>query len=336
MLFYFERINTVLKLKYLFENYDLAKEALENWEHDNDTLDKMLSQFRISSNAIYPFFQNDEVCFLRLSPFDEKMEKNVFGEMEFINYLLACGYPALKPVRTKSGEVCLKLDTEWGRFYATAFSRVDGVPIEDTEMSNEILFEYGKTLGKLHSLSSKYDPKTKKWTHSEVMDWIASVLLEYNAPDYVVSELIAVKSELDGLPANHNNYGLVHYDFELDNVFYDKEKKTCSVIDFDDGMYHWFVLDIEQVFDSLEDELSGESLQSARSEFIRGYKEERRYTREMDESRPLMRRFINLYSYARLIRCVAEKLADEPEWLVELREKLGKSILKKEANMLKS
>lgn len=325
----------MLKLKYLFENYGLAKEALKNWEYDNNTLDNMLSQFRISSNAIYPFRQNGKVCFLRLAPLDEKMEKNVLGEMEFINYLLECGYPALKPVRTKTGEICLKLDTEWGQFYATAFSRVDGVPIEDTEMSNEIMFEYGKTLGKLHSLSSKFEPKTKKWTHSEVLDWIASALSEYNAPDYVVSELIAIKSELDGLPANHNNYGLVHYDFELDNVFYDKEKKTCSVIDFDDGMYHWYALDIEQVFDSLEEKLSGEALQIAKNEFVRGYQEKHCYTQEMNTSRPLMRRFINLYGYARLIRSVAEKFADESEWLVELRKKLDKSILEKEASMLR-
>ena len=324
----------MLKLKYLFENYDLAKEALESWEYDHDTLDKMLSQFRISSNAIYPFCQNSEVCFLRLSPTEEKIEKNIFGEMEFIFYLLACGYPALKPIRTKSGEICLKLDTKWGQFYATAFSKVDGVPIEDTEMSREILFEYGKALGKLHSLSSNFEPQTKKWTHREVLDWIASVLSEYNAPDDVVSEQIAIKSELDGLPANHNHYGLVHYDFEPDNVFYDKEKKSCSVIDFDDGMYHWFALDIEQVFDSLENELSGELLQSAKSEFIRGYKKEHCYTQEMKESGPLMRRFINLYGYARLIRCVAEEFADEPEWLAELRKKLRKAILEKEAKML--
>ena len=106
----------MLKLKYLFENYGLAKEALENWEHDEDTLDRMLSQFRISSNAIYPFCQNGEVCFLRLSPLEEKMENNVFGEMEFIRYLLERGYPALKPIGTKTGELCLKLDTEWGQF----------------------------------------------------------------------------------------------------------------------------------------------------------------------------------------------------------------------------
>lgn len=69
---------------------------------------------------------------------------------------------------------------------------------------------------------------------------------------------------------------------------------------------------------------------------MRGYKEEHCYTQEMEESRPLMRRFINLYGYARLIRCVAEKFADEPDWMVALREKLNKAILEKEASILKS
>jgi hypothetical protein len=75
----------MLKLIYLFENFDLAKEALKSWEHDDDTLDKMLSNFRISSNAIYPFCHNGQVCFLRLAPIDEKIEKNILGTLELIN-----------------------------------------------------------------------------------------------------------------------------------------------------------------------------------------------------------------------------------------------------------
>ncbi|MDE6977495.1 MAG: hypothetical protein K2P13_10975, partial [Lachnospiraceae bacterium] len=66
--------------------------------------------FRISSNSIYPFCQNCRVCFLRLAPLEEKLEKNVFGELEFIDYLCSCGYPALEPVPAKKGEICLKLD----------------------------------------------------------------------------------------------------------------------------------------------------------------------------------------------------------------------------------
>lgn len=44
----------MLKLKYLFDNRDLAKMILENWDYDESSL-KMFDYFRISSNAVYPF-----------------------------------------------------------------------------------------------------------------------------------------------------------------------------------------------------------------------------------------------------------------------------------------
>ena len=43
----------MLKLRYLFENYELAKECLKLYDYSERNLDKMLSYFRISSNAIY-------------------------------------------------------------------------------------------------------------------------------------------------------------------------------------------------------------------------------------------------------------------------------------------
>ena len=193
-------------------------------------------------------------------------------------------------------------------------------------MSNEIMYEYGKTLGKLHALSSEFKPSIKKWTHIEVLQWINEVLIEYNAPTNVILELKEVKKELSELPIRDDNYGLIHYDFEPDNVFYDEKTKSCAVIDFDDGMYHWYALDIEQVFDSLNEELDGLILQNAKDAFMNGYKTEFNYTKEMEYSLPLMRRFIDLYSYARLIRCVAAKSLNEPNWLLELREKLNNRI----------
>lgn len=321
----------MLKLKYLFENYDLAKEALKNWEYDENNIDGMLSQFRISSNAIYPFCQNGRRCYLRLAPMEEKLEKNILGELEFINFLLTHGYSALEPLKAKNGALCLKLSTEWGEYYASAFFGVGGVPIEDTDMSREVMYEYGKALGRLHSLSSRFEPKVRKWTYREALKWIVTVLSEYGAPDFMMAEAKELEERLADLSVQSDSYGLVHYDFEPDNVFYDEKTKVCSVIDFDDGMYHWYALDVEQVFDSLNGELSGEALQSAEREFIRGYKEEHCYTEEMEASRPLMRRFITLFGYARLIRSVAEKFEDEPEWLVKLREKLDRAILAKEA-----
>lgn len=323
----------MLKLKYLFENYDLAKEALNNWSYDRDTLDGTLTNFRISSNAIYPFYQDGTLCFLRLAPVGEKSEKNVFGELEFIESLLQNGFPALVPVPSLTGELCLKIDTEWGEYFAAVFKGVNGAPLEDTELTSAVLYQYGKTLGKLHALSSEFTPKRKKWDYLEVLSWIGQVLRDYHAPAPVISTSDEIRNELNRLPKCGELYGLIHYDFELDNVFFDPEKGTCSVIDFDDGMYHWYALDVEQALDSLTERLSGEPLKEAEAEFIRGYRTEHCYTEEMEASRPLMRRFIDLYGYARLIRCVAGKFSDEPEWLTELRKKLDYAIAEKEKSL---
>lgn len=326
----------MLKLKYLFENYDLAKEVLDHWEHDIDTLDKMLSQFRISSNAIYPFCQGGELCFLRLAPVNEKMEKNITGELEFLHYLTAHEYPALEPIPAITGEWYLKLKTEWGAYYASAFKKVCGVQIEDTDMSKEVMYQYGKALGRLHSLSADFTPKTKKWTHTDVLEWTKAALTEYNAPAAAFLELTVIRNELAALPVRKDNYGLVHYDFEPDNVFYDPSSNTCAVIDFDDSMYHWYALDLEQVFDCLGDKLSHAELQPAKEAFINGYKTEYCYSEETSKLLPIMRRFIDLFSYARLIRSVSESFPDEPEWLVGLRKKLNIIIENLEAGISKN
>lgn len=323
----------MLKLKHLYENYDLAKFALQSWRHDADTLDDILPQFRISANAIYPYFEDGQVCLLRLAPVDEKLERNVLGEMAFITYLRENGFPALEPIPSKDGRLCLTLNTAWGVYYATAFRRVKGCQIEDVEWTPYLLTEYGRTLGRLHALSAAYTPTVRKWSHADALDWMEATLAEYKAPDVAVSELNAVRRALARLPQTAETYGLVHYDFEPDNVFYDDDTKTCAVIDFDDGMYHWYALDIEQAFASLAEALEGEALAAAEDAFLRGYRLERPFTDDMAQSRPLMRRFVNLYGYARLIRAVAEKFDDEPEWLVNLRAKLGGAIAQKESSM---
>lgn len=45
----------MLKLENMFENFDLVREALAFWAHDDENLEEMLGYFRISSNAVYPF-----------------------------------------------------------------------------------------------------------------------------------------------------------------------------------------------------------------------------------------------------------------------------------------
>lgn len=312
----------MLKLKYLFENFELAKLALANWNHDEKSLDAYLKYFRISSNAIYPFNGCGKKCFLRLAPVEEKQEQNLRGELEFLQYLQKNNYPSMRPVASQIGKLLVQLDTKWGQYYASVFEGVPGKPIEDTDYSADLMMAYGKALGRLHSLSKTYEPTCKKWSYEDVLAWIRKTLQTYHAPEHMLQKADKVELELSALERNIETYGLIHYDFEPDNVFYDETSGECHVIDFEDGMYHFYLLDIEQVFDSLSEELTGDSLKQAKESFVQGYQSEMVLDADYEQKLPIMRRFCNLYAYTRLTRCIADEVADAPEWMCNLRKKL--------------
>lgn len=314
----------MLKLKYLFYNENLAVEAIKKWKADMKNVDELFSYFRISSNAVYPFLNNGKVCFLRLAPVEEKIEDNEYGEIEFIQYLREYNFPALKPLPSLNDKLVEIITTEWGMYFASVFESVEGVPIEDTDLDDNVMFVYGKTLGTLHKMASDFNPSIKKWTYEDVLEWIKKELDLYDAQTAAMNEYMEVKHLLETLPKNQMNFGLVHYDFEPDNIFYDEINEICNVIDFEDGVYHWFALDIEQVFGSLSECMDEERFVVAKKVFLNGYRTEFDLSNDMLALLPLFRRFIDLYSYARILHSTSEVLDNEPDWLNEIKVKLNR------------
>lgn len=306
----------MLPLHYLFENYDLARLALQRWPHDEASLEDTLQYFRISSNAVYPYLCHGKLCFLRLSPAAEKRESDLRGEIAQILYLRAQGYPAMQPLPAHNGELLLKLDTPWGEWYASCFGGVPGKPMEDTEHTPEVLHAYGAALGKLHALSRGKD--FGKQTYLDVLERMRTLLDEHNAPQSALGELQAVEEALARLPKTDDTFGPVHYDFEPDNVFYEEETGICHAIDFEDGMMHFYALDVEQALAELPEE--------EHADFLEGYRTQFPYTDKTDALRPLMRRFCDLYAYARLVHALAEIPAEQPEWMRGLILRLGERL----------
>jgi Ser/Thr protein kinase RdoA (MazF antagonist) len=157
----------------------------------------------------------------------------------------------------------------------------------------------------------------------DVLDWILDVLKLFPEEKEALMEAEWLQEYLGSIPKSKSNYGLVHYDFEYDNVFYDNETKSCNVIDFDDSMYHWYAMDILQAQVSLQDYISAELCNHKKQCFIEGYLTEYEITNNTDDMVSACTRFADLYSYVRTLRATSEKWEHEPEWLINLREKLN-------------
>lgn len=155
-----------------------------------------------------------------------------------------------------------------------------------------------------------------------MLNWIHTILVDFPDEKSALKETKLLQDYFVSIPMNKNNFRLIHYDFEYDNVFYDEESQSCNVIDFDDAMYHWYVMDIEQALDSLQDCIPTETFEQKKQCFMDGYRSEFEIPTGMMSLIPACRRFANLYGYVRVLRSIEEKWEHEPEWLVSLRANL--------------
>ena len=161
-----------------------------------------------------------------------------------------------------------------------------------------------------------------------MLDWMEETLRDLGEQGPALGEIDMLRKYFSGLPVAHDSYGLIHYDFELDNVFYDENTHTCNVIDFDDAMLHWYGMDIVQALESLERETDGDNFPQIKLTFLEGYK--RRYA--IDEvwmaSIPAFRRYGDLVRYTRIARSIQEEWENEPDWMRLLRKKLSTRMIK--------
>ena len=197
-------------------------------------------------------------------------------------------------------------------WYACAFTGVPGQPLDDFPMNSMLAWAYGYALGQLHAAAMDYRPMPSCRSRGSVTRWIAATLEAHHAPESVRAKLGEVTQLLAERPCNVQTYGFIHYDFEPDNVFW--TGSGCYAIDFGDAMLHFYAMDLVQALDEMEEEYH--------ADFIGGYYDGCPDSGVDQMDFPLMRRFRDLYSYARLLHCLSEKPEVQPEWMPQLVERL--------------
>jgi Ser/Thr protein kinase RdoA (MazF antagonist) len=303
------RLDTIIKGE---RSSAMIDRFMERWEYDAGTF-----QFwRASSNFVYVFKWNQEKYFLRFSHEEDNSYDQVVAEIDFMRYLKENGYPCVSPIPSINGNFIEEVSTTDGRYFGAVFSEAAGSQLDEnlTEAQSEA---WGRSLATLHGLAKTYKPtgiKRKGW--QDAIAFIEDVLQRHHVEKEALAEFSRVTAWLESLPVSVDTYGLIHYDFQQDNVFYDEKNHSFDVIDFDDAIYSWYGMDIVTALLDLDEEEDAVHIQA----FLRGYQSVCPLDGETMNQLPKFRRFANLYSFAKILRSIEEQTTENPpEWYVNLR-----------------
>lgn len=293
-----------------------ATAAARLWGYDDATLE----DFRYSANAIYTFRQQGTRRFMRLTWAGDKPVEHIEAELDFLSYLAGSQFPAVQPVLSRQGHRIEVITNPYAQFYAVTFNAAQGAYMAIDKLQDDQIQTWGEMLGRLHTLSYGYKPTSTHhrpaWT--DVLETYASWIPHNEAN--VRRYLEEAAAWLATLPTDQQSYGLIHWDFEPDNVTW--SDASIEVFDFDDAAYFWYAADIAF---ALDDVLKLPSLlaQNIIQHVLKGYQRVRDLDKHWIKSLPFFIRLMRVMKTARIYHAFAgTHAALDPPWLSKLRERL--------------
>ncbi len=306
----------------------IAERILSYWEHDPGSA----QFFRSSTNFVYVFRKAGKRSFLRFAESAERTGAAIEAEMALLSFLDSQGMTVTTPVASKNGRCVETVETNLGTFHAVVFVQLQGAQVEIEELSIAQFEAWGAALGRLHATTHVYqDPKVSARPTCKDHLTMARIFLPKDEPR-VQAECDYLTSFVSALPVTETNYGLIHGDFELDNLRWQDD--SIAMFDFDDCSSSWYVADVAFALRDLFETGVDLSHPSFRA-FIRGYSEHYCLDEELISHLPTWMRLVNLIMYAKLVR--AMDLAhdqDYPEAYTSLLLKLENRIQNYKASLL--
>lgn len=241
-------------------------------------------------------------------------------EADLLRWLKGTGIPVACPVASVSGNLVETVESGWGTFHAVVSPALDGAQFEIEELDHSAFRRWGAALGALHAALERY-PGAGSAKRPTWRDHLESAALYL--PDgarALRQELIETTLELAALPQARDTYGLIHFDFELDNLVWRDD--AIGILDMDDCSYLWYAADIAFALgDLFEENIDGDDARLFA--FVQGYSEHRPVDVHLVSRIRLFRRLGDLVKYARVVRAADLIIGPEhPEWLRDLSQRL--------------
>jgi Ser/Thr protein kinase RdoA (MazF antagonist) len=292
----------------------LAARLLENWEHDASTV----RFFRSSANFIYRFRREGDTCFLRFAAGSERSREAIEAEIALLNWLSGTGIRVASPILSRNGTFVETVETALGPFHAVAFAGLRGSHFPMDDLDDAQFHAWGAALGALHAAMKEY-PGQRSAARRTWRDDLAMIRqhIPGDAPA-IREEWEQLSTALRVLPVDPDHYGLIHFDFELDNLIWDDQR--VGILDFDDCAYYWYIADIAFALRDLFKQ--GHALHHTEfRHFLEGYSGHCTIDEAMLPTIPIFSRLANLLAYARIARSLDLPPGHYPTWLQELQQR---------------
>lgn len=298
-----------------------AEEAVRRWcgEPSAAVCVGTLAYVRSSANHVFRFSQQGAPRFLRLSPASERRPDSLAAELAFVLHLAHAGIPVARPLPSAAGALTEEVSAGEQRCYAVVFEGLRGAQFELEEMNAARMHAWGRALARVHRASERFAHQPARPTWQDEIRALVHAL----PPDEAEARhvLTAGLAWLNALPTQHHGYGLIHGDFELDNLVWDGEQPQA--LDFDSAVYTLYVVDIAVALQDVWQE-GGAGRDQAIAAFLEGYATERPVPDGTAEALPRVLNLIRATKFARMLRAYASvsgEDGDAPAWFATMRDR---------------
>jgi Ser/Thr protein kinase RdoA (MazF antagonist) len=269
--------------------------------------------WRSSANHVFRLVQDGRPRYLRLAHASQRRQDAIQAEMDFVLHAARSGLAVARPIPSARGALVEELVDGADRYHAVLFEALPGRQLEVDDLDGAALRAWGGALAHLHEASATF-PASAARPHWR--DEIRAALLTVPPDETAVSAVLESELRwLDALP--EPEYGLLHGDLELDNLFWDGSR--IHVLDFDEAAYGWYAVDIATALADVW--LGGGPGRDERvGRFLDGYSRVRPVPAGARAMLPRLVRLLMAFKMARLLHAYANTDdASSPAWVTAMR-----------------
>jgi Ser/Thr protein kinase RdoA (MazF antagonist) len=259
-------------------------------------------------------------AYLRFVPESWRPRALVVAVAELMCQYSRAGLAVATLMTSVHGQLVETIPTARGRVHAMLVAEAPGRPIEVADLTEQRARAWGAALARLHC-HEVGGRLTESLAESLGDLQRAAQVLADDRP--IAGAVARLQADLDRLPRHADCFGIVHGDFELDNLAWSGD--TATAYDFDEAGRSWFVADIAYALRDLQQAPTAQIDTPATAAFLTGYRTVRDLPGTNLTWLPL---FTAAHAAAWLMRLPAildsGPSPSDPPWLPALREKLLK------------